>query len=587
VALAALVPSVLLVTYTHGAHGRDRFTKAEKVLLPINLLIAALAVFVLYQSAEIPSQTGVINEASVAVLPFVSFSDEAGTDYFSRGLSEEVINTLARIPDLYVASLTSSFLFGGRAQDPREIASQLRVATVLEGSVRRQENRVRVTAQLIDGRNNYLLWTDVYDRQVADIFQIQEEIARAVAQELVGVLQPGTASSLAVARAASAEVYDYYLLGLDYLRQPPTEQSLVAARDLFRRTLAKDRSYAPAYAGLCRVSLAQYVLENDPTLIDQAESDCLKALSLDDRSRDVRLALGVLYRHTGNLEESSRIFRDLLSDQRTPSALVGLAQTDVEQGSFGSAEREFQSAIDMEPGNWHNHMALAEFLYWRGRFADAAAALRRVIALSPDNARAHLLLGASQDYLGNTAASLRATLKSIELSPSRAAYRDLGLTYYYMGDLEKALEAFKQAVELGPADHWSWGNLAAVYQLLGGHEEEARFAYGRATAYAIAMLERNEKDWVTLARLAMYNVMSGAVDEGLTRIRTAVTKGAFLGEVHYYDAVILAHLGRHELALDALQRAIDRGYPVRLIAADPQLNGLREDPRFDSMTQQE
>ena len=587
VGLVVLVPSVLLVTYTHGAHGRDRSTKAEKILIPLNLLIAALAILFVYQRADIPDGLGPIDTASVAVLPFVSLSDETGTDYFSRGLSEEVINTLAKIPGLYVASRTSSFLFDSHAQDPRDIARQLRVANILEGSVRRQDNRVRVTAQLIDGSNNYHVWTEIYDRELADIFQIQEDIAQRVARELIGVLQPQAVSTFAVARAATVEGYDYYLQGLDYLRQPATAQSLMAARDLFLRTLAEDGAYAPAYAGLCQVSLAQYVLENAPTLIDQAESDCLKALRLDDRAREVRSALGVLYRHTGDFEESRKIFQDLLKDQRTPSALIGLAQTEVARGNLDAAEHAFQTAIEMEPGNWHNEMALAEFLYWRGRFADAETALQRVIALSPDNARAYLLLGASRDYLGDDDASLRATLKSIELSPTRGAYRDLGLTYYYLGDFEKALDAFKRAVELGPADHWSWDNLANTYRLLGGHEDESRAAYDKAAAYAAAMLQRNEKDWVTLARLAMYNVMRGAVDDGLAKIRIAVTEGAFLNQVHYYDAVILAHLGEDALALDALQRAIDRGYPVRLIAMDPQFIELGNDARFGSMIEEQ
>jgi Flp pilus assembly protein TadD len=118
---------------------------------------------------------------------------------------------------------------------------------------------------------------------------------------------------------------------------------------------------------------------------------------------------------------SRRRSSDLLKDQPTAPAWLGLAETEVAQGNFGGAEQAFQTAIDMEPGNWRNEIALAEFLYWRGRYADALDALHRVIELSPDNARAYLLVGASEDYLGNTEASLNATLKSIALSPTRGA----------------------------------------------------------------------------------------------------------------------------------------------------------------------
>jgi TolB-like protein/class 3 adenylate cyclase/tetratricopeptide (TPR) repeat protein len=586
VALVALFPSVLLIAYTHGAHGRDRLTSTEKIFVPFNALIAALAVVFFPHPPDSEDHTGPIEAASVAVLPFLNLSDDKSTDYFSRGLSEELINALAKIPGLYVASRTSSFLFESHEQDPREIARKLRVATILEGSVRKEGDRVRVTAQLIDGTNNYHLWTDTYERELPDIFKLQEDVALAVARELVGVLQPKALSTFAVTATATVQTYDYYLRGLDYLHQPPTAQSLTSARELFQRALAGDPDYAPAYAGICQVSLEQYQLLKSPALIDQAKSDCLSAYRLDEHSREVRLALGVLYRNTGDLDQSAKIFHDLLRDQPTAPAWLGLAETEVAQGNLGAAEQAFQTAIDMEPGNWHNEIALAEFLYWRGRYADALDALHRVIELSPDNARAYLLVGASEDYLGNTEASLNATLKSIALSPTRGAYRDLGLTYYYSADYEKALDAFQHAVALGPDDHWSWGSLADTYRMLGGHEADAHAAYGKAAILAAAVLERNDKDWVTLGSLAVYEVMNGAVDEGQEKIRIAVNEGAFLGEVHYYDAVIRDHLGQRDLAIDALQRAIDRGYSVRLIARDPQFNDLRNEARFARLIQE-
>jgi len=583
IGLLAFVPSVLLVTYSHGAHGADRFTKSEKIGVPLNLLIAALLVTFTFQQASVPDDEAPVAAASVAVLPFINLSDDEGNEYFSRGLSEELINALAKIQGLYVASRTSSFIFDSHDEDPRDIARKLRVATILEGSVRKQGNRVRVTAQLIDGINNYHLWTETYDRELADIFQIQEDIARAVAMELVGVLQPNVVSVFADARAATLEAYDFYLRGLSYLRQPASETSLSSARDLFQRALSEDRDYAQAFAALCEVSLEQYALFQSPSLIDVAKSDCQQALALDDDLREVWFALGVLYRNTGDYEESARIFRELLDRQPTASAWVGLGRTNFAQGSFDAAEVAFQNGIDREPGNWHHRMALAEFLYWQGRHEDSLEALRRVIELSPDNARAYLLMGASYDYLGDMDASLVATLKSIELSPTRAAYRDLGLTYYYLADYENAADAYKHAVELGPDDHWSWGSLAQVYLVLGDQKDASRAAYDKAAELALAVLERNKRDWVTLARLAMYNVMNGAIEEGVKRITIAVAEGSHLSEVHFSDAVIHSQLGQQEQALDALERAIDLGSPAQMIARDPQFANLRGDDRFESL----
>jgi tetratricopeptide (TPR) repeat protein len=259
---------------------------------------------------------------------------------------------------------------------------------------------------------------------------------------------------------------------------------------------------------------------------------------------------------------------------------VGFAQTKVAQGEFAAAESAFRSAIDKEPGIWHHSVAFARFLYRRGRFEEALVLLERVIELSPDNAGAYLLIGASLDYLGDMEGSLAATLKSIELSPSRAGYRDLGLMYSYTGNYELAAEAFESAVRLGPDDHYSLSSLAHAYGQLDGMEEASRSAYVRAIAAAEAVLERNPKDWVTLSRLAVYDVMTGATELGLTRIITAVAEGAHLSDVHYHDAVIRWHLGQQEQTLDALERAIATGSPVRMITNDPQFADLHDNERY-------
>ena len=357
IGLLAFLPSIVLITYSHGAHGRERLTSAEKVGVPLNLIIAALAISYMLQEVEVPRQLTPVQAASVAGLPFVNLSDDVNPDYFSLGLSEELINALAKVPGLYVASRTSSFTFDTQVDDPRDIAQKLRVATILEGSVRRQANQVRVTAQLIDGLNNFHLWSETYDRQLVDIFEIQEDIANAVAMELVGVLKPEGFQFFADANATTLDGYDFYLRGLNYLRQPPTSRSLDSARSLFERVLDDDPDYAHAYAALCEVSLQEYLLHRDPSHIDVAESDCLTALELDAGAREVTYALGEFYRATGDFDRSEDTFNELLMRRPTPRALVGFAQTKVAQGEFAPAEVAFKNAIDREPGNWHHGLS--------------------------------------------------------------------------------------------------------------------------------------------------------------------------------------------------------------------------------------
>jgi Flp pilus assembly protein TadD len=208
--------------------------------------------------------------------------------------------------------------------------------------------------------------------------------------------------------------------------------------------------------------------------------------------------------------------------------------------------------------------------------------LLRVLELSPDNAKAYLLIAASYDYLGDTEASIRANLKSIELEPTRAGYRDLGLTFYYSGDFERALAAFQRAVELGEEDHAAWGNLAMTYRQL-GDEGEARAAFEKAIILAADLVERNPRDWLTMAGLAVYNVMVGDTATGLQRIRMAASEGSHVPDVHYFDAVIQMKLGRSEEAMDALERAIDLGTPERMISTDPEFESLENDARYKKL----
>src|SRR5262249_35551404 len=185
---------------------------------------------------------------SIAVLPFADLSAEKNQDWFCDGVADEILNALAHLPGLRVAGRTSSFSFRDRADAAKAIAERLGVSTVLEGSVRRAGDRVRVTVQLVDPSNGFQLWSERYDRELRDIFEIQDEIARSVASRLKVALDSGMEQRLIAAQTSSIEAYELYLKGRVLLYRRGA--SILPALDHFRRAVELDPDYAPAWGGI-------------------------------------------------------------------------------------------------------------------------------------------------------------------------------------------------------------------------------------------------------------------------------------------------------------------------------------------------
>lgn len=244
-----------------------------------------------------PSSAAEDGALSIAVLPFVNMSGDADNEYFSDGLSEELINALAAIDGLKVTARTSAFSFKGRDEDVREIGEALGVGHVLEGSVRRAGDDVRITAQLIQTNDGFHLWSETYDRELTDIFAIQEEIADAIAEKLELTLTAEGKSRLAHRRTDDLEAYDLYLLGR-HNYGTRTDTGLVKAREYFEAAIAIDSSFAPAWAGLAGVynALPWYVRGFDPRETSQTSYAAgQKALELDPNLAEAHAVVGVTF----------------------------------------------------------------------------------------------------------------------------------------------------------------------------------------------------------------------------------------------------------------------------------------------------
>jgi TolB-like protein/Tfp pilus assembly protein PilF len=368
-----------------SAHVRLRMAYAAVVLL----LMGGLG-YLLYERGFDRAHANEPHD-SIAVLPFANLSGDAARDYFSDGMSEELLNLLARVPGLKVASRTSSFAYKGRNVDVRDVARELGVETVLEGSVRQASDRVRITAQLIDAETGFHLWSATYDRQLADIFQVQDEIAAAIVDKLRIELAPQE-QALAIrdkAPTQNVEAYELYLQGRAIWKRRGDE-NLRRAIDLYQRAIGLDPAFARAHAALASayVVLPGYTKEkgDEDTLLPMAETAARQALSLDP-----------------NIGEAHAV----------------LAQVNAERGNLLDAEAGFFFAISLEANDATAHHWYSILLGRVGRVGQALEQARRAHELDPQSPIIASNLAANHLMAGNYDQALRYATLSEDLGLSK------------------------------------------------------------------------------------------------------------------------------------------------------------------------
>jgi TolB-like protein/class 3 adenylate cyclase len=337
---------------------------------------------------------------SVAVLPFMDMSQGKDQEYFSDGLSEQLLNALAQLPELHVAGRTSSFYFKGRNEDLREIGKKLNVATVLEGSVARSGDTLRITAQLINAADGYHLWSQSYDRKFTDVFSLQDEIVKSVVAALKLKLLPGQAP--AAARSSSAEAYNQYLLGLDFMRQSSVDGWNLAV-DAFGRSAALDPDFAPAYAGLAEAECEVSYYKADATAVIAAQARALQHaekaiaaapdLAAGYRAR-AKVRSETAFDQSGALADLLRALEINAGDSATQHKLGDMFSR---LGRFAEARAAFEKALDLDPLSALALSDMAELHKLLGRWDQAEAYYKRALQLAPESAYA--LSGLGQTYV--------------------------------------------------------------------------------------------------------------------------------------------------------------------------------------------
>jgi TolB-like protein/Tfp pilus assembly protein PilF/predicted Ser/Thr protein kinase len=392
-------------------------------------------------AGQVPTPGGL---PSVAVLPFADMSPEKDQDYFGEGLAEELIHALARVQGLRIVARTSAFALKGMKLDVREIGKTLGVGAVLEGSVRKAGSRLRVTAQLIDAATGMHVWSERYDREERDVFDIQDEITAAIVEHLKVTLLSGERAALRKRSTADTEAYNLYLKGLYFVARPDAA-SYAKALDFFRAAIDKDPGFAQAYAGIASVFSALGIMNLAPPseMWPQARTYLQKALALDE---------------------------DLAEAHAVAATLAFWFEWDWE-----AAGRSFDRVLELNPGDAMSRGMRGWYLLNRRRFDESLREVKKALELDPLMPLFYAWSVGLHWSASRPDEALREFAKALEIDPNLGlAYFHAGVAYYMKGQWDEAADLFEKGKKLFAPPGWADGMLGLIEIRKGTRDKAAR-----------------------------------------------------------------------------------------------------------------
>ena len=390
---------------------------------------------------------------SIAVLPFADMSPDKDQGYFCEGVAEEILNALTKIERLHVASRTSSFQFKDGQGDIREIGRALGVRAILEGSVRKSGNQLRVTAQLIKVADGYHLWSKSFDQELEDIFAIQDEIATCIVESLLDTLTKVKTTS-----SRDVKAYEHYLRGRQFFNRF-RKKDIEFARQMFRQAIDIDPEFALAWAGYadCFSFLVMYV-EPDDSYCGEASRASERALELSPDLAEAHASRGLAYLISEEFEQAEMEFEKALDlDPSLFEAYYYYGRTRFHQGNVQEAAELFAKAAEANPADYQSRLLRVQILHGLGRMDEAMAeakmgivAAEKHLELNPDDARALHLGAGSLIVAGQPERAEQWLARALEIDPNDSVVLyNVACNYAILGKIDTALNYLEQAVENG------------------------------------------------------------------------------------------------------------------------------------------
>ena len=514
----------------------------------------------------------VTDSQSIAVLAFDNMSQDKSNSYFSDGISEEILNALVKVKGLRVVARSSSFAYKGQNSDLRELGEKLNAGHLLEGSVRRDGDRVRISATLINAQDGFQMWSNVYNRELDDIFKVQEEIAKSIVDALRLNIMPD--SSVGKVSTNNIEAYDIYLKGKAKLREANVPEDFIMAVELFDSALKLDINFTEAHAGRCEAFTLAYIKSQDTNLINNAIEACDSAQNLDADAPQVLISRAELYTTQGDFDSALTLLaraialrpNDTRAYKSQGHALALINKTD-------EAIVSLQTAIQLQPDDAELHSQLGIIYFTSGNFKLATEKFLAGIQLNPNKSSNYSNLGGAYFYLGEFGKAAETYRQSISIAPNAAAYSNAGTNYYYQGEFEAAASMFQQALDLIPTNYLFHGNLADTCRWLNSCALGAQTHYKTAITLADEAIKINASDLEALSQRALYLSRTNQAETAQLQIENIIKMDPKNPDTYYTAALIAIELKDIASAQKYTQDAVKFGYPEKALQADPDLKG--------------
>jgi eukaryotic-like serine/threonine-protein kinase len=546
-------------------------------------LAAAVIVFVITAGIlAAPHLVGRAESRGLVLLPCAVIGGSEGDQAFCDGLNEAIVGKLA--PLTLSNSLQTTTARDARASGITtavEARRQFGATLVLQGTLLREGDKVRVSYDLIDAAALRQLEGYTMSAASSDPFAIQDRVVAWAASALALKLTDAERRALIDRDTKSNLAREHYLQGYGYLTDSREPANVDRAIDRFTRALEIDGRYALGFAGLGRAYWQKYSIDNDPQWPLKAREACRQALEIDKHLSAAYVCLGMVSNGAGQYAAAKAAYEKALeSDELSDEGLLGLAYAQEHLGDFKGAELTYRRAVDRRPRYWATRSWLANFYREQARYREAAEQFAQTVELTPDNASAWTSLGTTYLYMGRYPDAESAYRRSLALVPNFNAYQALGMTYYRMRRFDDAITVFEQARRLSN-NYRGPGSLGRVYYWR-GRKAEARALFDVAIGGLEQALQVNPNDVNAHLLLAEFHAKLEHQTEANAQLLAA---GDVSSDPHklLFVAIVHNHLGDRAAALDSLEKAVKKGLPKPELRAWIELDTLRSDARFQEL----